>query len=188
MLPAFFRLAKRGLALYAQHMQHLIVMRHAKAASEAEYAFDRERPLTARGLEDARAAGRHLAQIAEEIAAPANPLRVLISPSLRTRETWAALAPALPHANFSFEDKLYMAPAEAIWEIAMAAGAPACLIIAHNPGLHHLVQVLLTQAHDHSGAARALLQSFPTSTFAVFALSGEVLEAAGPRLIASNGR
>lgn len=163
-------------------------MRHAKAASEADYANDRERPLTARGVEDARMAGQQLAHIARDLGTPAAPLRVLISPSLRTRETWAAIAPALPHANFSFEDALYMAPAETIWETAMAARVPNCLIIAHNPGLHHLVQILLTQAHDHSGTARALLQSFPTSAFAAFALNGEVLEAAGPRLIASNGR
>lgn len=163
-------------------------MRHAKAASEADYATDRERPLTARGWEDARGAGPRLAQIVLELGAPAAPLRVLISPSVRTRETWSAIAPAWPQAHSSFEEKLYMAPAETIFEIAMAAGAPTCLIIAHNPGLHHLVQILLTQAHDHSSAARALLQTFPTSTFAAFSLTGEVLEAAGPRLIASNAR
>lgn len=161
-------------------------MRHAKAASEADYANDRERPLTARGLEDARLASLRLAEIAQELGAPPAPLRVLISPAIRTRETWSAIAPVLPKASFSFEERLYMAPAEAIWEIAMAHGAPACLIIAHNPGLHHLVQILLTQAHDHSGAARTLLQNFPTSTFAAFSLTGELLEAAGPRLIASN--
>lgn len=168
-------------------MQHLILMRHAKAAPEADYADDRERPLQPRGVEDARLAGLHIAGL-DLGGASLSRLQAMVSTAARARATWQAIAPALPGATPTLHDSLYMAPAETLWAAAQSAAADICLIIAHNPGLHHLVQMLLTQAHDHSAQARALLQNFPTSTFAVFSLSGEVLEAAGPRLLATNIR
>lgn len=166
-------------------MQHLILMRHAKAAPEAGYANDRERPLQARGIEDARLIGRQIAGLTGLIK-PAQALQVLLSPALRTRETWREVAPAFPGADALVIDALYMASAEVLWAAAQSTSCEICLMIAHNPGLHHLVQILLTQAHDHSAPARALMQAFPTSAFAAFSITGEILEAAGPHLLATN--
>lgn len=166
-------------------MQLLILMRHGKAASELDYDSDRDRPLLARGIEEARLAGQQIAAHLQDGASGAG-FQVLVSPAARARQTWLAAAPAFPAAIARFEDALYMASAETIWALAQSCASETCFIIGHNPGLHHLAQMLLIQAHDHSAPARAMMQNFPTSAFAAFALSGDVLEAAGPRLLASN--
>ena len=66
----------------------LVLLRHAKADNPFGMA-DADRPLTERGLRDARAAGRWLAQ-------QALPELVLCSPARRTRQTWQAVAEQLP--------------------------------------------------------------------------------------------
>jgi len=60
--------------------------RHAKAAANSDTGEDFDRPLAARGREDA-VVGKALA------AAGADPQLVLVSSAKRTRETWALVAP-----------------------------------------------------------------------------------------------
>lgn len=166
-------------------MQQLILMRHGKAAPELDHAHDRDRPLQGRGIEEASLAGQQIAAHLQG-GAPGLKFQALVSSARRTRETWQVMDGAFAAPPPRFVDALYMASAQTIWALAQSSAADTCLIIGHNPGLHELVQILLGQAHDHSAPARALMQNFPTSAFAAFALSGEVLEAAGPRLLACN--
>lgn len=116
----------------------LVLLRHAKAESPAGVP-DEQRPLSARGHLDARAAGAWLAKHHP-------PDLVVCSPSKRTRQTWQAVATSLvtggaAAASVNYDPRLYDGRAEA----ALAAlrevddTARVVLMIGHNPGLTHLV-------------------------------------------------
>src|ERR1700754_2302322 len=84
----------------AELMRTLVLLRHAKA-EHPEVGSDFDRRLTTRGKADAAAAGVWLA--AEGI----RPELVLCSAAARTRETWDAVADALPAPEVRFELSLY---------------------------------------------------------------------------------
>ena len=159
-------------------MEQLILMRHAKAEPEHGYAADRDRPLSPRGRDAALQAGRQLSSLAIK------PDVALVSTALRTRETWQQVKTNLPSLEARFLDTLYMASPERIWREAQAAGGATCLVIGHNPGLHELAQILVAQSYEESAPAQKVRERFPTSAFAAFQLSGDALEASGPRLLA----
>lgn len=161
-------------------METLYLMRHGKAEPEGGGRRDRDRALTPAGRQAAAATGQRLA------AAAPRPSLALVSGARRTLETWEAIAPALPGVEARTLDALYMAPPERLWDEAEACGAAHVLIVGHNPGLAELVQMLLAQSFESSAAGRALNERFPTSALAGFTLSGDALEAAGPRLIAAH--
>lgn len=160
-------------------MRELTLFRHAKTETVRPGQDDRARVLIERGRRDAASAGRALGKLG--VAADA----ILISPSARTRETADIALADASWPRLEIVDDLYLAEPDAIWAAAMARGAERVLILGHNPGLHELASALLRQAHDKSRAAQELLDGMPTSAFAVFAIDGDVLEAAGPRLISS---
>src|SRR5687768_7846928 len=102
-------------------------MRHAKAEPYAE--TDAARQLTARGREEAAAAGRHLASLG------VTPDHALVSSATRTRETWDAVRRACgATACEEFSDSLYAAsPAAALETIRLVPDeATACIFIGHN--------------------------------------------------------
>ena len=160
-------------------METLILMRHGKAVREHEAPTDRARALTERGRADAAAVGAQLAKSGLTIDL------ALVSPAVRTQETFEAVQSTLGPTVSRTIERLYMADAEEIFETALAAGAQRVLVIGHNPGMHDLVRRLIAQAYDHSAVAQDLSAHFPTSAFAAFELSGDVLDAAGPRLLAA---
>ena len=159
-------------------MRTLILMRHAKAARAHEAPSDEARGLTERGRRDAEAAG---AALAEAGLAPA---LALISSALRTRET---AAHALKHfaVETRFEAALYNAAPEGVWDAFSASDAACVIVIGHNPGLGELASLLIRQAHDGSKLAREFAGNFPTAAFAAFEIGGDLMAAAGPRLIAA---
>ncbi|ANP45401.1 SixA phosphatase family protein [Candidatus Viadribacter manganicus] len=159
-------------------MRTLILLRHAKAVRAHEADSDEERGLTGRGRRDAAAAGAAMAE------AGLKPTLALISTAERTRETAQhGLANFAPEMRF--EDALYHAAPESIWDAFTASDAESVVIVGHNPGIGDLVSMLVHQAHDGSKLARDLSGRFPTSAFAAFEIKGEVMRAAGPRLIAA---
>lgn len=103
---------------------------------------------------------------------------------MRTRET-------AEHglANFALEtrleDALYHAAPESLWDAFAACDADSVVIVGHNPGIGDLASSLVHQAHDGSKMARDLNGNFPTAAFAAFEIKGDLLRAAGPRLIAA---
>lgn len=169
----------RAAARQIAGMETLILMRHGKAVRDHEAPSDRARGLTDRGRNEAASIGAQIAQagLAIDLA--------LVSPARRTQETFEALQSTLGHTPARTLEGLYMADAEDIFASAQACGAAHVLVIGHNPGLHDLVRRLLAQSYEHSALAQDLSAHFPTSAFAAFALSGDVLEAAGPRLLAA---
>lgn len=157
-------------------MRTLILFRHAKAVRAHEAPSDEARGLTGRGRRDATAAGAAMED------GGLKPGLALISTSARTRET-------AEHglANFAlesrFEDALYHAAPEGLWDAFSASDAESVVIVGHNPGIGELVSTLVHQAHDGSKLAREFSGHFPTAAFAAFDIRGELMAAAGPRLI-----
>jgi phosphohistidine phosphatase len=145
----------------------LVLVRHAKAAQEAP--SDAERPLASRGREDAAAIGRWLAS--QGIA----PDRVVISPSLRTRETWEFTGLGTPPADL--DERIYDNTVEDL--LAVVRDTPpdvhTLLLIGHNPSMGELAASWAPQ-----------LSEFRTSAVAVFELDdwsspGHLTATATPR-------
>ena len=147
-------------------MRRLMLLRHAKAVPQGELA-DENRPLAERGRTDmsavaAFAAGRGLA-----------PDLVLVSPAIRTLETWELLLPAFngPPVH-RIEPSLYAASAAQVLDVVRATGAEfqSLLMIGHNPGLEDAARIL-----TGSGETDALIRfggTMPTASLAVIELSG----------------
>jgi phosphohistidine phosphatase len=159
-------------------MRTIVLFRHAKAVRAHEADSDEARGLTGRGRRDAAAAGAAMED------AGLKPTLALVSASQRTRET-------AEHGlqNFAletrFEDALYHAAPESIWDAFVASDADSVVIVGHNPGIGELVSALVHQAHDGSKLAREFSGHFPTAAYAAFEVRGDLLNAAGPKLIAA---
>lgn len=157
-------------------MRTLILFRHAKAVRVHEAPSDEARGLTGRGRREAALAGAAMED------AGLKPVLALVSTSQRTRET-----AELGLQNFAietrFEAALYQASPEGIWDAFAASDAESVVIVGHNPGLGELISMLVHQAHDGSKLAREFSGHLPTAAFAAFEIRGDLMEAAGPRLI-----
>jgi phosphohistidine phosphatase len=156
-------------------MRTLILLRHAKAVRAHEADSDEARGLTGRGRREAALAGAAMED------AGLKPTLALISTAERTRETAEGLQ------NFAlekrFEDALYHAHPEGIWDAFVSSDAESVVVIGHNPGIGELVGTLVHQAHDGSKLAREFSGHFPTAAFAAFEIRGDLMRAAGSRLI-----
>jgi phosphohistidine phosphatase len=157
-------------------MRTLILFRHAKAVRAHEAPDDKSRPLTGRGRREAAEAGAAMQ------AAGLRPALALISTSQRTRET-AECGFADLKLETRFEDALYHAAPEGVWDAFASTDAASVVVVGHNPGLGELVSMLVHQAHDGSKVARELGGHFPTAAFAAFEIRGDLMRAAGPSLI-----
>jgi phosphohistidine phosphatase len=114
--------------------RRLVLLRHAKADSPPATA-DADRPLSARGRADARAAG-------EWLAAHQAPELVLCSPSRRTRQTWHAVAEGMGGAErpVRFERILYTGGVTDLLALVQEVDdeVGSVLVIGHNPVLSQL--------------------------------------------------
>ena len=147
-------------------MKRLIVLRHAKAERRAQSGEDADRALTPDGLSAAVAVGQALA------AAGLIPDVALVSPALRTRQTFDAISPALPDVHLRTVEGLYNAPAATLQEAAEAADANTVLLVAHNPGVHALALSLVKACTMIGVEDRAFVaEGFPTATAAAFELA-----------------
>lgn len=147
-------------------MDRLILLRHGKALSDSESGEDFDRPLAPRGLAEAAAMGATLA------ARGFAPDLVLVSAAVRTRETWAAVAPAFGSAEVRFEDLLYHADARALIRFVVTVGEPfgTVMVVGHNPSLHELASGLMRQAGAPGETQARVQRQFPPAGAAVFDL------------------
>jgi phosphohistidine phosphatase len=159
-------------------MRTLIIFRHAKAVRPHEAENDKARGLTGRGRREAAFAGAAMED------AGLKPTLALVSTAQRTRET-AECGLANFKLDTQFEEALYHAEPESLWDAFMASEAGSVVIVGHNPGVGELVSMLVHQAHDGSKLARDLAAHFPTAAFAAFEIRGDLLLAAGPTLLAA---
>jgi phosphohistidine phosphatase len=139
-------------------MRCLMLLRHAKAIPADGHIRDPDRPLEARGRDDAVKMGAYMARHGLV------PDQVVVSTAKRTQETWELAAPAFSRPPpVVFEGRLYNATPEAILGVIKEHGSshPSLLVIGHNPGMHQ-VATLLVAAGDVEARER-LHEALPTS-------------------------
>jgi len=140
----------------------LVLMRHAKSDWFSGEGEDFLRPLSERGVRDARRMGQWLAS--EDLL----PARIVSSPSRRTRETVDLVGEGAGldlHPRTRWLDALYHASLDTLLAVVAAeAPAPALMVVGHNPGLEELLDHLLGVAQLEADPGKP----FPTG--AVYAL------------------
>jgi phosphohistidine phosphatase len=135
-------------------VKRLTLMRHADARWKDAGFTDLQRPLNRRGTAAAEAMGRRLLEL--ELV----PELVLVSPALRTQQTAEIVARELsiPARRVLREDKLYLAAAQDLLQVAQHSGPRIAhlLLIAHNPGVSELAQLLVPNGGAPGLAAGAV--------------------------------
>lgn len=145
-------------------MKQLLLLRHAKSSWDDPALADFDRPLAPRGLKAAPLMGRELAR------RDWLPDLALVSPALRTRETWRLVSAELPaRVPVEFAEGLFDATAgDILAEVQQAMASAGCLLVlGHNPGLEDLARRLAGPRSD-AGARRKLEEKFPTGALARF--------------------
>jgi phosphohistidine phosphatase len=135
-------------------MKRLTLMRHADARWKDSSVSDLERPLNRRGITDAETMARRLA------GRGLVPQLVLTSPARRTQQTAEILAREFASGapRVVPEEALYLATAAELLQLVQATGPRIThlLVVAHNPGISELVDLLLPQEPPAELAAAAL--------------------------------
>ena len=145
-------------------VKQLLILRHAKSSWDDSALPDFDRPLAPRGLKTAPLMGRELARRGWL------PDLVLVSPALRTRDTWRLVSQELPkNVPAQFAEELYEAAAGAILARVRQARATSVLVIGHNPGLQHFALRLAGPGSDES-VFKKIEAKFPTAALARFTL------------------
>ncbi|RWM13876.1 MAG: histidine phosphatase family protein [Mesorhizobium sp.] len=148
-------------------VKQLLILRHAKSSWDDPALADFDRPLAPRGLKTASLMGRELARRGWL------PDLALVSPALRTRDTWRLVAQELPqHVPAQFADELYEAAPATILARVRQVKATTLLVIGHNPGLQHFALRLAGAGSDES-VFKKIEAKFPTAALARFALDGD---------------
>ncbi|MEU6287758.1 SixA phosphatase family protein [Streptomyces sp. NPDC015140] len=155
-------------------LRRLVVLRHAKSA-RPEGVADHDRPLARRGLRDAPAAGRALAEH------DWLPDLALCSTAVRARQTWELASgqwgtpPPVRH-----DPRLYAAGVPELLDVVREApgDVETLLLVGHNPGLEDLVGTLAGDALDD--ALDRLRAKYPTSAVAVLDWHGTTWRALAP--------
>ena len=120
-------------------MKTILLMRHAKAEAGVPGQRDFDRPLAARGNEDALRMGRVLAKLGVV------PDAIVASPAARAKETAEAAARAMKFGGrIHLERALYNASGD-VWLAALRALPPvagSALVVAHSPGIAEVAALL----------------------------------------------
>jgi phosphohistidine phosphatase len=121
-------------------MRRLTLMRHGEARWKDPGTEDFARPLSRRGTAGAQAMAARLRELA------LLPDRVMTSPARRTEQTADIVAQELdlPARHVRREEGLYLASAAELLKIVHGTGPRIAhlMIIAHNPGVSELAQLL----------------------------------------------
>lgn len=155
-------------------LRRLVVLRHAKSAWP-EGVEDHRRPLAPRGLRDAPAAGRALAE------AGGLPDLALCSTAVRARRTWElASAQWGTPPPVRYDRRLYAAGVPDLLEVVgeVPREVETLLLVGHNPGLEDLVLELAGSGLDDT--LEQVRVKFPTSAIAVLAWRGTGWPALAP--------
>lgn len=140
--------------------RRLVLVRHAKAEQTSP---DLERALSPRGRSDAAAIGRWLA------SRGITPYRVVVSPSLRTRQTWELAGSTTPE----IDRRIYGNTIDDLLEIIRETpdDVQTLVLVGHNPSVGGLAATLDPD-----------VQEFPTSATVVFDVD-DWLRPHGARLV-----
>ena len=141
--------------------RRLFLLRHAEA-DRPPAVHDHERPLSARGCDDAASMGAYMARTG------LTPGFAVISTSTRTRSTWSLVQKALPNlVPAIYENRIYESSADDILTVihATPAAHDSLIVVGHNPGMYRLAMYLVGRA-DRNAFAR-LHADFPPGSLAV---------------------
>jgi len=136
--------------------KRLLLIRHAKAKQGDR---DIERPLARRGRDDARVIG-------EWLDVHAVPDLAIVSPSVRTRQTWECARAALPVEPALFlDERIYDNSVAGLVEVVRGCDETVSTValIGHNPSM----QAMAARAQRPTDAGMEALLSYPTSTVAL---------------------
>ncbi len=141
-------------------MKTLYVLRHGQAAPESEAWSDHERPLTARGRDEARVAAERLAGRSKP------PSLILSSSAVRARETAELCLAALPQSRLTIVGELYLGEPPSYLAALAAGGDPhdAIVVVGHNPGLEAPIYGL-TQQSEHLATASLVEIELPIAVW-----------------------
>ena len=141
---------------------HLYIMRHAESDSPSSDTSDFDRPINNRGQKDTELIGRWMTMNKYF------PDKIISSPARRARQTTELINEKL---NFSkmqieFDKSLYLASFDTLMECFHIYKNNLCslMIVAHNPGLQHLINYLLYKSVNQTSTSR----TFTTSSLAIF--------------------
>jgi phosphohistidine phosphatase SixA len=151
-------------------MHELILLRHAEAVPIETSGDDQQRSLSARGEQEAQAAGLWLATHG------LRPERVLCSPTRRTDETTRLALAAIDNAPVpQLASEIYDAsPGELLALLDQHTDAGTVMLVGHNPGIERLVALLVEGRSDE-------FRGMPPAALAVLHLDG-ALEPGNARL------
>ncbi len=147
-------------------MPTLFLLRHAKSSRDDPDLDDFDRPLAPRGCKAAPRMGVEMA------ARGWMPDMALVSPAVRTSQTWTLVSGALTREqapDTRFEEGLYMAPCASILShvCALPESVSSVLVVGHNPGLHECA-LTLAGPHSDTAALQSVEAKFPTAALARF--------------------
>lgn len=148
-------------------MKVLGLLRHAKSEWDDMAKRDFDRGLNDRGRRGAALIGDHIRSHGIEWD------MLVASPAVRVRET---LSEGVPEINVAWDDRLYLASTDTIFEVLQEHGSkvlegsdeePETIMISgHNPGLQEMVLELVSPARENDLFKEACVK-FPTATYAV---------------------
>ena len=135
-------------------MLELLILRHAKSSWANPGMRDHQRPLNERGRKAASRMGRLVHE--EDLV----PDLILSSDSTRTKETVRLFTKASGFSgSVQFANELYHASCKSLLAAARGAGeAKRVLLVAHNPGMEDLVELLGGEFEIFPTAALAYVQ------------------------------
>jgi phosphohistidine phosphatase len=148
--------------------RHLVVVRHAKARQAGPGDVDHERPLTKRGMDDARALGKWLADQVGQVD------RVLTSSAVRAVQTWQGAAEALSgHPSVDVLDELYQSDPGTVLRAVRRVddGVRRLVVVGHEPTQSALVLALAGDDSD-ADAVQELQEGYRTGGVALLEVDG----------------
>lgn len=123
-------------------MESIFLLRHAKAESLPAGVDDFDRQLTERGRRDSAAVGEYLKRglVSIDLA--------ICSPAARARETLECVLGAYEKSiSVLFDERIYEATSADLRAVIDEHLGPhlTVMLVGHNPGLEHLVEVMTGQ-------------------------------------------
>jgi phosphohistidine phosphatase len=147
-------------------MRQLMLLRHAKAASDNPGMPDHARPLIPRG----RLAAQQMQDAMRRLDLQVD--LVLVSSARRTLQTLQGLSPWVSPRAVEPMDGLYLAPPAALLH-TLRQVTPIyshVLVIGHNPGLHEFALLIADRdpADSEAPGGERLAEAYPTTALAQF--------------------
>ena len=142
------------------HLAKLLgILRHAKSDWSDGAKRDFDRGLNERGHKGALVMGDHIREDSQVWD------KVIASPAERVKATFKV---GLPEMELIFDDRLYLASPDTIFEVVQDHGgdSDAVLISGHNPGLYETVLELVSPSNEND-LFKELIIKFPTGSFAI---------------------